>query len=128
MKSYVSVAQHQCPICLVMHDTNEILFHRRLRKTLDPKTLTGHSPCPSCQKYLDNDFIALVETRDPNPGRSTIGIDVPRSGNFAFVKRKAFSRIFDMSVPDLPMIFVEPGVIDKLQSMTEGGGTKLPSH
>ena len=128
MKSYVSLAQHQCPICLAMHDTGEILFHKHLRETLDPKTLTGHSPCPSCREHLDNGFIALVETRDPNQGRSSIGIDVPRSGNFAFVKRNAFSRIFDMSAPDLPMVFVEPGVIDKIRSMTEDGGTELPPH
>lgn len=135
MKSHVGMEQHQCPICLVKFDTGNILLETRidprtrtLCQTLDDHVVTGYSPCPDCQAKLDDDYIALVETRDPNPGRSTIGIDVPRSGNFAFVERKAFSRIFDMSVPDPPMVFVEPGVIDKIRSMTEGGGTKLPSH
>ena len=128
MKSHVSMAQHQCPICLVMHDINEILLKTDLQPTLERKTLTGHSPCPSCQEQIDKDYVALVETRDPNPGRSMIGIDVPRSGNFAFIRREVFPRIFNVPLPPLPMVFVEPGVIDKLRSMTEGGGTKLPSH
>ena len=128
MKSHVSTTQHQCPICLVMHDTGEILFHKRLAQALNHTTVTGHSPCPRCQDHLDNDYLALVETRDPNPGRSAIGMYVPRSGNFAFVKREVFPQFFNVPAPELPMVFVEPGVIDKIRSMTEDGGTELPLH
>lgn len=126
MKSHVSMAQHQCPICLVMHDTGEILLKRDLRPTLEPKTLTGSSPCPSCQGRLDNDFIALIETRDANDGRSRAQLDIPRSGNFAFVKQKVFIQVFDVPVPDQRMAFIEPGILDKLRAMTEDGGTELP--
>lgn len=126
MKSHVSMAQHQCPICLAMHDTNEILLKRDLRPTLDPKTTVGHSPCPSCQGHLDNGFIALIETRDANPGRSTVGIDIPRSGNFAFVKQEVFAQVFNVPVPDQRMVFIEPGILEELRAITEGGGTELP--
>lgn len=125
MKSHVSMAQHQCPICLVMHDTGEILIKKDLRPTLEWKTLTGHSPCPTCQGRLNDGFIALVETRDPNNGRNTIDIDVPRSGTFAFVHTEVFPQIFDVPTPEVPMVFVEPGIIDKLHAMTEGGGTDI---
>lgn len=125
MKSYVSMAQHQCPICLKMHDTGEILLNKNLRATLERKTTTGHSPCPSCQGRLDNDFIALVETRDTNVGQSRAQFDTPRSGNFVFLKREAFARIFDVPVPNPPMAFIEPGIIDKLQALTENGGTDI---
>lgn len=125
MKSYVSMAQHQCPICLDMHLTGEILLKRNLHPTLDPKTVTGHSPCPSCRGHLDNGFIALIETRDVNPGRSTAQLNTPRTGNFAFLRREAFTRIFNVPVPNQSVAFVEPGVIDKLQVLTEDGGTDI---
>ena len=128
MKSHVSMAQHQCLICLEMHDTGEILLKQNLRPTLQPKTTTGHSPCPSYQDHLDHDFIALIETRDPNTGRSQIQLNIPRSGNFAFVQRQTFHEIFNIPALELPMVFVEPGVIDKILSMTEDGGTELSLH
>lgn len=128
MKSYVSLAQHQCPICLDMHDTNEILFKKDLRPTLESKTTTGHSPCPTCQMRLNEGYLALIETADPNPGRSTVGMDVKRSGSFAFIRREVFPKIFNVPLPEVPMVFVEPGVIDKLRTMTENGGTDISAE
>ena len=117
MKSYVSLAQHQCPICLAMHDTSEILFKRDLRPTLDAKTTTGHSPCPTCQGRINEGFIALVETAEANPGRSTVGIEVKRSGSFAFLRKAIFPEIFNVPIPTVPMVFVEPGVLEQLMSL-----------
>lgn len=114
MKSHVSMAQHQCPICLVHFDTSEILIRKDLRQTLDLKTLTGHSPCPTCQGRINEGFIALVETAEANPGRSTVGIEVKRSGNFAFLRKAVFPEIFNVPIPTVPMVFVEPGVLEQL--------------
>lgn len=121
MKSHVSMAQHQCPICLVLHDTGEILLKRDLRPTLEDKTVTGHSPCPTCQARINEGYIALVETADPNPGRSTVGIEVKRSGGFAFIRREAFPRIFNVPTPEVPMAFVEPGVMTLLMQLAQEG-------
>ena len=128
MKSYVSMAQHQCPICLVMHDTGEILIKKDLRPTLEWKTFTGHSPCLTCQMRLNEGYLALIETADPNPGCSTVDIDVKRSGSFVFIHREVFPKIFNVPLPEVPMVFVEPGVIDKLRTMTEDGDTDISAE
>lgn len=119
MKSHVAMEQHQCPICLVRFDTGNILLDRRLRASLEDHQLTGHSPCPDCQAKLNDGYIALVETAGPATSR-TVSMMVPRSGNLAWVRRTAFPQIFDQPAPEtLPMIFIEPGVIQKLQAMVQ---------
>lgn len=117
MKSHVSMAQHQCIICLTQYDTGEILLRKDLRPVLNDKTLTGHGHCPKCQDQLNKGFIALVETRDENRGQTTVGVDVPRSGNYAFLRREIFDHVFNVPCPELPMIFVEPGILEKLQAL-----------
>lgn len=119
MKSHVSMAQHQCIICLTQYDTGEILLRRDLLPVLEDKTLTGHGICPKCQAQINQGFIALVETRDQNPSRTTVLVDVPRSGNYAFLRREVFDHVFNVPCPELPMIFVEPGVLEKLRALQE---------
>ena len=130
MKSHVSMAQHQCPLCLVLFDTGEILLRKDLRQVLNPKTITGHSLCPKCTQHRDNGFIGLVETRDANNGHSTVGLDVPRTGNYAHLRREVFEHVFNVPCPDLPFIFVEPGVLEKLQAMQapEEGAEQAPDQ
>lgn len=117
MKSYVSLAQNQCLICLKNFDINEILLDKRLRPTLECRTLTGHGKCPECNAQIKKGFIALIETAGANPGRKTVGADVARSGNFCFLRREVFDQVFGGPCPNLPFIFIEPGVLEKLQSM-----------
>ena len=122
MKSHVSMEQHQCPICLTTFDTGNILLDQRLGKRFELQTLTGHSPCPQCEQKFADDYIALVETAEARDGETT-NLDVPRSGNFCFVKRGIFPQIFNAPAPaenQLPMVFIEPGVIQQLQAMFEG--------
>lgn len=134
-KSHVAMEQHQCPICLETFDTGNILLEtrfepqrfssegysrgpRELRKTLDPHQLTGHSPCPDCQKKLDDGFVACVETAEERPIGETIArIEIARSGNIVWIKQPAFTQIFSQPVPNPPMIFIEPGVLEKIASM-----------
>lgn len=120
-KSYVTMEQHQCPICLSIFDTGAILMDKRLRDRFEMHTLTGHSPCAKCQEQLDQDFVALIETADTKKN-GMVPMDVPRSGNLVFMKREAFNRIFNVPPPDadkLPMVFIEPGVIEQLKAMQE---------
>lgn len=120
-KSHVTMEQHQCPICLAVFDTGNILLDKHLRKTFKHQTLTGHSPCTSCEEKLSQDFIALIETSGTREGQTT-SLDVPRSGNLVFVKREVFSQIFNVPPPAAdkpPMVFIEPGVIEQLQAMSE---------
>ena len=116
-KSHVAMEHYQCPICLTRFETGNVLLNTRLRPTLDEKQVTGHSPCLDCKIKLEDGYIALVETAGPATSR-TVGLMVPRSGNLAWVRRTAFSQIFDQPAPEtLPMVFVELGVIAKLQAM-----------
>lgn len=122
MKSHVSMEQHQCPICLTTFDTGNILLDQHLRERFEHQTLTGYSPCPQCEQKLADGYIALVETAGTRDGH-TASLDVPRSGNLCFVKRDIFPQIFNIPAPPEdhpPMVFIEPGVIQQLQAMTEG--------
>jgi len=118
--SHVTMEQHQCPICLAIFETGNILLDQRLRKKFEMKTLTGHSPCTSCKEKLSQGFVALIETTDTRQG-SKATLDVPRSGNLVFMKREAFSQIFNVPPPANwpPMVFIEPGVIQQLQALLE---------
>lgn len=120
-KSYVTMEQHQCPICLVTFETGSILMDQRLRNRFEHRTLTGYSPCKECAEKLDQGFIAMVETAGSRTGE-IVGIGVARTGNVAFMRREAFTAIFNTPPPSEdkpPMVFIEPGVIEQLQAMTE---------
>lgn len=42
-----------------------------------------------------------------------------RTGRLAHLKREVFARVFDVPIEaDQPVVFVEPGVIEKLQAMS----------
>jgi hypothetical protein len=111
MKSHVSMAQHQCPICGVMHDTGEILLNKNLRQTLDPKTTTGMSFCPQHAKMRDEGYIALIEC-DPN------GV---RLGRVAHIRATVWPNIFDAPVPTGGAAFVMAEVMDMLEKIPVEG-------
>ena len=127
-KSHVSMAQHQCPVCLNLHDTGEILFDTRLRQVFKPTTVTGYSFCNKCQERHDEGFIALIETKDSCRGRAETSLREPRTGNYAWLCRCAFPAIFGKEAPDTILAFVEPGVLEKLMEMTEGPGENEHVH
>ena len=45
-KSHVGMEQNVCPVCGKAFDTGTILLDRRLRNSLERKTVTGWSLCP----------------------------------------------------------------------------------
>jgi hypothetical protein len=132
-KSYVTIEQHSCPVCLTTHDTGDILMDTRvrrdrygavrgMRKTFDRHTVTGYSLCPECQK-LDNDgYIALIGV---DPEKSTYtdtgtlkNENAYRTGRFAHLKRSVALKLFDMPPEtfDNSLAFVDDEVITVLQA------------
>jgi hypothetical protein len=119
-KSYVSMEQKQCPVCGLIFDSGAILLDKRLRQSMKRNTVTGYGLCPEHQELFDKGYIALVEATSPSSEANLKLEEVNRTGKICHLKRSAADNIFNIKLPDkIPMIFVEPGVIDKLQTMTE---------
>lgn len=86
-------------------------------------TATGRGLCPEHQKLSDDGFVALVEC-DPQRSGSPSDADrmkpeqAYRTGRLAHLKREVFARVFNVPIADKqPCVFVEPSVIEQLQSM-----------
>ncbi|MGV8399256.1 ATPase [Pseudomonas aeruginosa] len=124
-KSHVSMEQHACLVCGVPFDTGCILLDKRLRASMGHHTVTGWGLCPEHQEMFDRGFIALVECDPKRSGAGSASARMKpeqayRTGQLAHLKREVFARIFDVPVaPDLPCVFVEPGVLERLQAMVD---------
>lgn len=122
-KSHVSMEQHVCQVCGIKFDTGSLLLDRRLRDSMERYTTTGWGLCPEHQKLFDDGYVALVEC-DPQRSGMTSSTDrlkpenAYRTGRIAHLRRSVFADIFDTPVEaDLPLVFIEPGVIEQLQAM-----------
>ncbi len=124
-KSHVSVEQHVCLVCTTRYETGAILIDRRLHDSLDRHTLTGWGLCPEHQVLFDEGYIAVVECDPERSGNPSQGDRVKpdkayRTGKVAHVKQDAFDRLFNLPRDDkLACVFVEPGVIETLQALSE---------
>jgi hypothetical protein len=121
-KSHVSLEQHACLVGGASFDTGAILLDKRLRASMKHHTVTGWGLCPEHQKLFDDGYVALVEC---DPQRSGVHGErmkpeqAHRTGRLAHLRRTVFARVFNAPIEDkLPCVFVEPGVIEKLQTMT----------
>lgn len=123
-KSHVSLEQHVCLVCGTRFDTGAVLLYRRLRASMERHTATGWGLCPEHQKLSDEGFVALVECDPQRSGSPAGGGRVKpeqayRTGRLAHLKREAFAQVFNVPIAaDQPCVFVEPGVIEQLQTMT----------
>ncbi len=120
-KSHVSMEQHVCLVCGVAFDTGAILLDKRLRASMERHTATGWGLCAEHQKLADDGFVALVEC-DPQRSGSSGGRLKPeqayRTGRLAHIKRHVFTQVFNVPIEaNQSCVFVEPGVIDRLQAM-----------
>jgi hypothetical protein len=122
-KSFVSMERRICLACGHRYDTNTLLFDRRLAKSLSQYTITGWGLCPNDQKRYEDGFVALVEC---DPAKSGVGPTTQnllpnsayRTGVVVHLKRAVFERICNVTIsPDLPLVFVEPGVIAKIRAL-----------
>jgi hypothetical protein len=117
-KSYVTMEQQVCPVCGVTHDTGALLLDCRLYKTFDLHTTTGYGLCAKCKQLHEDGFVALVECTGGRDGMKVH--EGNRTGTIAHLKRSVLSQVFNMPIdPKLPMIFVDVGVIAKIQAMEE---------
>lgn len=109
-KSYVTLEQHVCPVCLKTFDTGNLLLDDKLRDVFEKYTVTGYGLCEEHKKVVEDGYVILVEVRE----RPQKGQDPYRTGNTAYLKRHVAKDIFpDMDVQDVA--FVEIGVLDKLR-------------
>ena len=119
MKSHVGMEQKVCPVCGRAFDTGAILLDKRLRNTLERKTVTGWDLCPKHAKLWARGYIALVEC-DPEKSKFTGGAikpeDAYRTGRVVHIRKKAAQQIFNVEM-NFPVAFVEPGVVDMLEKM-----------
>ncbi|MDR0780433.1 MAG: ATPase [Pseudomonadales bacterium] len=121
-KSHVSLEQHVCLVCGAAFDTGAILLDKRLRASMKHHTTTGWGLCPEHQKLFDDGFVALIECdpqRSGAHGERMKPEQAHRTGRLAHLRRTVFAKMFNVPIEDkLPCVFVEPGVIEKLQTMT----------
>lgn len=124
-KSHVSLEQHVCLVCGQAFDTGAILLDTRLRASMERHTTTAWDLCGEHRKLHEAGFVALVECDPQRSGvsasaRSLKAEQAYRTGRLAHLKREAFSRVFNVEVdPANPCVFVEPGVIERVQAMVE---------
>jgi hypothetical protein len=124
-KSHVSLEQHVCLICGVAFDTGSILFDKRLRASLERHTATGWSLCTEHQRLFSEGYVALIECDPQRSGLPLAGDRLKpeqafRTGRLVHVKREVFVRLFNVPIRDgQACVFVEPSVIDCLQSMVQ---------
>lgn len=123
-KSYVSLEQHACLVCGVAYDTGNLLLDRRLRESMKRYTVTGWGLCAEHARMFSEGYIALVEcdpTRSNPSGADRVKPEhAHRTGRLAHVRRHVFTQVFNVTLADdQSCVFVEPGVIERLQAMTE---------
>jgi len=119
-KSFVSMEQHQCPVCLEVFDTGSLLFDMRLRESMDRATVTGHSPCKDCQAKIDDGYIALVGVKgEDNTTAKTLKPEAAkRTGSMLWLRKIAWDKIFDMPLPEAhSYVFMSEEAIEKLTDM-----------
>lgn len=120
-KSHVSLEQNVCVVCGITYETGAILIDRRLRQSLERYTCTGAGLCPEHQRRYDEGFVALVECDPEKSGNPAAGAllkpaEAYRTGRIAFLKREVCAQLFNVPIgSELPYVFVEPGVIEKLR-------------
>ncbi len=122
-KSHVSLEQRACLVCGIAYDTGSILLDKRLRASLARHTTTGWGLCAEHEQLCSAGFVALVEC-DPQRSGKTSGADrlkpeqAYRTGRLAHLKRAVFAAVFNVPIAaNQACVFVEPGVIEKLQTM-----------
>lgn len=111
-KSHVGMGHDLCPVCL--KSTNEtVLLDKRMRPTLDRYNFTGWSMCSEHQKMLDDGYVAIVETSNPNPTLS----NAVRTGQIAHIRKSVWPEIFNTSVPEQMLCFAPKEVLEFLKTI-----------
>ena len=62
-KSYVTLEQHVCPVCMKTFDTGNLLLDDILRDVFEKYTVTGYGLCEEHKKVVEDGYVILVEVR-----------------------------------------------------------------
>lgn len=117
-KSHVSMETAVCPVCGIEHETGAILFDLRLLPSMEGRTATRWAMCPEHKKLFDDGFVAMVEAAAPSASTTALKQeDARRTGRLMHMKVAVFERLFG-APPRGGMVFIEPGVIERVQEMT----------
>ena len=115
-KSHVGMGYSICPVCCKKHN-EVVLLDKRLQKSLNRDNFMGWELCPE-HAELEEEYIALVEVRNGKERGMKLET-ADRTGNFAHVRRSAWEGVFKQPVPKVPLVFIEVGVLEKLQLLRE---------
>jgi len=128
-KSFVSVEQYRCPVCCVDTDSGSLLLDRRLRPSLESKTVTHWSLCPECEQKKNDGYIALVEASNQTAAVKMDSDEANRTGRIFHIRKTAAKRIFKGVDLSAPFLFIDVAVGDALIQMlppAASGEEKLP--
>jgi hypothetical protein len=115
-KSYVGMGHEVCLVCGTKHN-EAVLLDRRLSNTLTRDMVTGNSLCDKCQA-LSEEYIAMVGVSNTGERRILKPEEAVRTGDIVHIRREAAARIFNTELDkDLPMVFVDTEVINRLKEM-----------
>lgn len=117
-REYVGMGVHVCPVCLKEHD-EVVLMDKRLRPTLNKWNFVGWAMCAEHEARWQEGYIALIEcSNDQQPTLENVN----RTGLIAHVRKEAWPNVFNMPTPDIPIAFVQQGVIEHLQGLAPPEG------
>lgn len=123
--NYVALGKHVRPVCGQLHDSGEVLIHRRLGNINEP-AVTGQSLCAEHQHLFDEGYLALVGVDESKSGPKSATLrpeDAYRTGSVMHIRRHVAKRMFNVELPDnLPMCFVSQEVIDMLEKQAKEQG------
>ena len=105
-KSYVTMEQHQCPVCGVTFDTGAILLDRRLLNKFDNKTVTSYSLCSECQIKIDEGFTILIVVKDGENSANPY-----RTGEILYYKS-----IDPTNKPTSPIMYIEESAAKEIKA------------
>lgn len=120
-KSHVGMGFSVCPICMKEHD-EVVLLDTRLRESLTDHMFMGWDLCPE-HKEMEQEYIAFVECEGGGDTITKIKLhEAKRTGRIAHVRREVANNMLRANLPaNLPFVFVDKGVIDLLEKMTQHG-------
>jgi hypothetical protein len=121
-KSHVSIEQKVCPVCGRAFDSGAVLLDTRVRRgklveSMEKTTVTGWDLCEEHQALTDEGYIHLVEV-DPDKSSSMSLEGVHRTGAVASMRREVAKEILQIEISDIPMAFIELGMIDRLEAIS----------
>ena len=124
--SHVALGVTVCPVCDAQQE-KDLLLTKDLKPTLPKRVFTGFELCERCTNMERDGYLALVEIlpESPEPYKPDT---VKKTGRLAHIKREVASKIFSIPIPEVPFVYVEQGVVAKLEAMTGPAPDESPEE